>query len=105
VSESTSHTSNIGMIMERIVKDEIVQLLERNQAIRDSQHCFRTRRSCLSNLLIFMEEVAEQFDSGEEVDVIYLDFQKAFDKVPHVRLLAKLTGIGVKEKVSDWTAE
>jgi hypothetical protein len=37
-----------------------------------------------------MAKVAEQLDSGEEVDVIYLDFQKAFDKVPHVRLLAKL---------------
>jgi ribonucleases P/MRP protein subunit RPP40 len=37
-----------------------------------------------------MEEVAEQLDSGEEVDVINLDFQKAFDKVRHVRLLAKL---------------
>jgi Reverse transcriptase (RNA-dependent DNA polymerase) len=63
-----SLTSNIGKIMERIIKDEIVQLLERNQSIRDSQHGFRSKRSCLTNLLIFMEEVAEQLDSGEEVD-------------------------------------
>ena len=100
-----SLTSNIGKIMERIIKDEIIQLLERNQAIRDSQHGFRSKRSCLTNLLIFMEEVAEQLDSGEEVDVIYLDFQKAFDKVPHVRLLEKLKGIGVQGKVLDWIAE
>ena len=55
--------------------------------------------------LIFMEEVAEQLDSREAVDVLYLDFQKAFDKVPHVRLLAKLKEIGVKGRVLDWIAE
>ena len=52
-----------------------------------------------------MEEVAEQFDSREALDVLYLDSQKAFDKVPHVRLLAKLKEIGVKGKVLDWIAE
>ena len=52
-----------------------------------------------------MEEVAEQLGSGRAIDVLYLDFQKAFDKVPHVRLLAKLKEIGVKEKVLDWIAE
>ena len=46
-----------------------------------------------------MEEVAEQLNSEEEVDVVYLDFQKAFDKVSHVRFLAKLKGVGVEGKV------
>jgi hypothetical protein len=100
-----SLTSNICKIMERIIKEDIVKLLERNQAIRDSQHGFRSKRSCLTNLLVFMEEVAEHLDNGEAVDVLYLDFQKAFDKVPHVRLLAKLKEIGVQGKVLDWIAE
>jgi retron-type reverse transcriptase len=97
-----SLTANIGKIMERIVEDYIVQLLERNQSIRDSQRGFRRKRSflILSNMLIFMEEVAEQLESEEEVD-----FQKTFDKVPHVRLLAKLKDIGVKGKVLDWIGE
>ena len=82
-----SLTSNFCKIMERVMKDDIVKLLERTQAIRDSQHGFKSKRTCLTNLLIFMEEVAEQFDSGEAVDVLYLDFQKAFDKIPRVRLL------------------
>jgi len=43
-----------------------------------------------------MEKVAENLDSGEPVDVIYLDFQKTFDKVPHKRLIARLEEIGVK---------
>ena len=85
-----SFTSNICKIIERIIKDDIVKLLDKNEAVRDSQHGFSSKRSYLTNLLIFMEEVAEQLDSGEAVDVLYLNVQKAFDKVPHVRLLAKL---------------
>jgi ribonucleases P/MRP protein subunit RPP40 len=100
-----SLTSNVGKIMERIIKDEIVTLLEKNQSIRNSQHGFRHRRSCLTNLLTFMEKIAEDLDSGEAVDVIYLDFQKAFDKVPHLRLLVKLKEIGVRGRVLDWIAE
>ena len=100
-----SLTSNIGKIMERIIKAELVTLLEKNQVIRNSQHGFRSKRSCLTNLLTFMEKVAEDLDSGEAVDVIYLDFQKAFDKVPHLRLLAKFKEIGVRGKVLDWIAE
>jgi hypothetical protein len=43
--------------------------------------------------------VAEKLDSGEPVDVIYLDFQKAFDNVPHERLLSKLKAIGINGKL------
>jgi hypothetical protein len=100
-----SLTSNVGKIMEKIIKEEIVKLLEKNQSIRDSQHGFRNKRSCLTNLLTFMEKVAEDLDSGEVVDVVYLDFQKAFDKVPHLRLIAKLEEIGVKGRVLKWIKE
>ena len=48
----------------------------------------------LTNLLVFMEEVTNCLDSGFPVDVIYLDFQKAFDKVPHRRLILKLLAHG-----------
>ena len=51
-----------------------------------------------------MEEVAEELDSGEVVDMLYLDFQKAYDKVSHLRLLAKLEEIGVKGRVLKWMA-
>ena len=91
--------------MESIIKDEIVNLLDRNKSITDSQHGFRSKRSCRTNLLTFMEEVAEELDSGEVVDVLYLDFQKAFDKVPHLRLLTKLEEIGVwgiLKSIAEW---
>ena len=45
--------------------------------------------SCLTNLLCFLEEITKWADDGSPVNVIYLDFQKAFDKVPHQRLIRK----------------
>ena len=49
-----------------------------------------------------MEEITEVIDRGDDVDLIYLDFQKAFDKVPHNRLLIKLRGYGIKGKLYAW---
>lgn len=100
-----SLTSKIGKIMERMINDDIVHFLQSNNLIKDSQHGFRNKRSCLTNLLEFMEKVAKYLDSGEPVDVIYLDFQKAFDKVPHMRLLARLEEIGITGKLLDWIRE
>jgi len=56
----------------------------------------------LTNLLEFLEFVREAVDRGELVNVIYLDFQKAFDKVPHVRLLEKIRAHGIMGKILNW---
>jgi len=53
-------------------------------------------------LLVFLEEVTSYLDSGYPVDVIYLDFKKAFDKVPHQRLLLKLAAHGISGNVLKW---
>jgi len=50
--------------------------------ILESQHGFRKGRSCLTNLLVFWDKVTGSIDSVENVDVIFMDFAKAFDKVP-----------------------
>ena len=81
--------------MERVIKSQLVGYLEDNWLIYNSQHGFRRNRSCLSNLLEFMEMVRERLDGGEQVDIIFLDFKKAFDKVPHKRLLLKLEALGI----------
>ena len=52
-----------------------------------------------------MEELTETLDSNGNVDIIYLDFKKAFDKVPHKRLLKKLWGYGIRGKVHSWIKE
>jgi ribonucleases P/MRP protein subunit RPP40 len=68
----------------------------------ESRHGFRNKKSCLTNLLEFKESTASMLDVGTPVDVIFLDFQKAFDKVPHGRLLVKLRDHGIDGKVLEW---
>ena len=53
-------------------------------------------------MLCFLEEITKWIDEGSPVDIIYLDFQKAFDKVPHHRLLLKLKAHGIGDSVIDW---
>ena len=67
----------------------MVDFLTRHSLINQTQHVFLKGRSRLTNLLDFMEHFSKWADDGSPVDVIYLDFQKAFDKVPHQRLLIK----------------
>ena len=76
--------------MESIIPDCILNHLKKISLIRDSQHGFTKNRSCLINLLEFMEEVTSTLDSRKSVDIIYLDFATAFDKVPYQRLLKKI---------------
>ena len=92
-------------IMEKIIKEEIVKFLEENLKIGNSQHGFRCKRSCLTNLLEFSERLLEQADNNDPVDVLFFDLQKAFDKVPHGRLLYKLHRIGIRGNVLGWIEE
>ena len=84
-----SLTSQIGRLFERIIRDHLVKFLEDNDLLKDSQHGFRSKRSCLTNLLEFWDLVSNYVDQGIPVDVIYLDFQKAIDKVSHTKLIVK----------------
>lgn len=97
-----SLTSIIGKIFESIIKDSIARFLKENNLIRDSQHGFTSERSCLTNLLDFIENVTRELDNGNCVDVLYLDFAKAFDKVPHKRLLSKLEAHGITGNILRW---
>ena len=84
-------------MMEKIIKKELmVTYLEGNGLICETQHGFRKNRSCLTNLLDFFEAVAGEVDRGEPVDVLYFDFRKAFDRVPHQRLLLKMKALGIE---------
>ena len=60
----------------------MVEFLVIHYLINTYQHGFLKARSCLTNLLCFLEEITKWVDHGSPVDVVYLDFQKAFDKVP-----------------------
>ena len=69
-----------------------------NNLIGDSQHGFRNKRSCLTSLLDFFAHVIDTYDTdnNKAVDLVYLDFQKAFDKVPHERLMVKVNAHGIQ---------
>jgi len=89
-------------LFELIARDSIVDYLKSNKLINNSQHGFRRGRSCLTNLLIFLDKVTRQVDEGNNLDVIYLDFAKAFDRVPHHRLLLKMRAIGINGRLLVW---
>ena len=72
-----------------------MDFLIKHKLINSSQHGFLKSKSCLTNLLCFFEEITKWVDEGSPVDIIYLDFQKAFDKVPHQRLILKLKSHGI----------
>jgi len=98
-----SLTSQCSKLMEFIIRDVIVEYLEANQLLKDSQHGFRTGRSCLTNILVFLDKITEWVDQGEVVDVVFLFFAKEFDKAPHQRLLLKvLVCLGIGGKLFDW---
>nr|VZI27151.1 unnamed protein product [Spirometra erinaceieuropaei] len=88
--------------MEAIVNRAIQQFCEENNIMQDFQHGFRRGRSCLSNLLARLEIWTRALEEGFEVDVVYIDFRKAFDTVPPQRLLHKLSAIGIRRDLLNW---
>ena len=100
-----SLTSVPCKLMEKLVRDIIVRHMTENNLFSNTQHGFIKGKSCVTQLLEFLEDITQSIDNGDEVDVIYLDFCKAFDKVPHRRLLQKLYAYGIRGKVHAWVKE
>ena len=69
--------------------------LNNNNIINNHQHGFRPSHSCQSQLLLLIDDILKAMDEKKQVDLIFLDFCKAFDKVPHRRLLNKLKHCGI----------
>ena len=100
-----SLTCLLCRILESIIRDEILLHLRKYELLAKSQHGFLPHRSCLTNLLEFLEVITKLIDEGHNVDVVFLDFSKAFDKVPHVRLMSKVRAHGIVGCVADWVEE
>ncbi|GAB0209611.1 mitochondrial enolase superfamily member 1 [Grus japonensis] len=91
-----------GKVMEQIILSVLTRQVQDNQGISPSQHRFMKGRSCLTNQISFYDKVTHLVDEGKAVDVVYLDFSKAFDTVSHSILLEKLAAHGLDGCTLHW---
>ena len=99
-----SLTSQIVKLLERIIRIYIIQYLEVNNAFPDSQHGFRPGRSTVSQLVEQYENILDALAKKHNIDIIMLDYAKAFDTINHSILLHKLKKFGISGKVGKWIA-
>ena len=95
-------TSQLCKVFEKVVRKQLVSFMEENNLLNPNQHGFRSGRSCLSQLLSHFDKITSLLEKGLGVDVIYLDFAKAFDKVDIGITLRKLHDIGVRGRLGRW---
>ena len=106
-SKSSNHrpvslTSICSKLMKHILHSNIMSHFEKHAILTEAQHGFRSRRSCESQLIYTVHELTKGLSEGKQIDVILLDFSKAFDKVPHERLIHKLHYYGVRNNTLSW---
>ena len=97
-----SLTCILCKVMEHIIASKLTQHLNQHNVLYDLQHGFRERRSCETQLIHLVEDLGRQLVIGKQVDLILLDFSKAFDKVSHPKLLFKLSQHGEKGNTINW---
>ena len=95
-------TSHLIKVFEKVIRKAVVEHMEKHELFNPSQHGFRFGRSCLSQLMSHYDQVLERLERGENVDVIYIDFAKAFDKVDFGITLQKLNELGITGRVGSW---
>ncbi len=102
-----SLTPIITKVFERIVRKAMVAYLEDNDLMNSTQHGFRKGRSCISALIDVYDYIMQSLGDSEVhcVDMIYLDFAKAFDKVDHHILLRKLKSLGITGSLGIWLSD
>ena len=100
-----SLTCVLCRIMESFLKDAIMKHLLENNLLSPRQYGFINGRSTVTQLLSYLDSCATKIAKGEVVDVVYLDFQKAFDTVPHARLIKKLEAYGIDGEMLSWITE
>ena len=97
-----SLTSVVCKILEHIIHRHIMNHCDPHNLLRSHQHGFRQKHSCESQLILYIEDTYRQQDKHKQVDMLILDFTKAFDTVPHQRLLMKLKHYGIDSNLHRW---
>ena len=99
-----SLTSHLVKVFERVLKTKIMTFIKDNNIIAPEQYGFQPGRSCTTQLIHHFENVLNLLEDKCNVDVLYLDMSKAFDKVDHLILLRKLKAVGITGKLLQWIA-
>ncbi|BHF66117.1 Exosome complex component CSL4 [Sparganum proliferum] len=95
-------TASLAKLLERIIFNEILDFCLANRLLSSSQHGFLPKRSCETCHLAFLNLITSLRNEQQSVVVIYFDLSKAFDKVPHGRLLVKLEVLGIRPPLLDF---
>ena len=88
--------------LERVIVQQLVEHIKMNHLDCEQQHGFTSGKSVNTNLLEALNIWSEALMHNIPVDVIYLDYAKAFDTVPHLRLLKQVDSFGIKDKALAW---
>ena len=97
-----SLTCILCKVMETLIRNKVLYHMQQNNLICKEQHGFTPGRSCVTQLLDTLDCWTETLDNGGTIDAIYMDFRKAFDSVPHRRLLHKTNSHGIQGLVLKW---
>ena len=97
-----SLTSVLSKLLEHIVCSNLMSHLTTNKVLTDLNHGFRAGFSCETQLAVTLDELTRNLDRGLQTDIAILDFSKAFDTVPHDKLLHKLESYGIRGSTHDW---
>jgi len=97
-----SLTCILCKILESIIREHLVDHMLKNALFTDKQYGFIGGRSTALQLLRVLDEWSEAIDEGKDVDVVYMDYRKAFDTVPHKRLIEKVKAYGFAETIVGW---
>ena len=95
-------TSLLIKAFEKVIRQHLVTHMEDNHLFNPFQHGFRKGRSCLSQLLAHFDHITRLMEEGKAIDIVYLDFSKAFDKVDIGVTLRKLKLIGIHGRLGRW---
>ena len=97
-----SLTNHVSKLLEKVVRKDIVTFMDEHNLWDARQHGSRSGQSTLSQLLEHYDLVINSLENGHNIDVIYLDFSKVYNKVDHWTLIQKVKAIGITGNLGKW---
>jgi len=97
-----SLTCVLSKLLEHVICRHILNHLDKNNVLTSLNHGFRSGYSCESQLVVTAHDLLSSFDKGKQIDTVILDFSKAFDTVPHSKLIRKLENYGIRGPTLKW---